>query len=184
MSAPKRRKRPSDPFQPSTNEERAPELAFDPRAPRATAEMEAPLDEAADLPERRAPLKYRRPGVSWVTVVVLGFAAVGIAAVAGTALKKVGRMALQPATAARSTPPASTVYHELAKDSAALVSIQVTPRDARLMLDGEPLASNPVRLARGAHKIAATADGFAPLVQELNVDGPKTVRLKLKRARP
>ena len=184
MPAPPRRKRPSDPFQPPIQHERAPELAFDPHAPRATAELEAPLDQAADAPERRAPVKYRRPGVSWVTVVVLGFAAVGVAAVAGSALKKVGRMALQPAPAARPAPAASTVYHELAKDSAVLVSIQVTPKNARLMLDGEPLASNPIRLARGAHKIAATADGFAPLVQELNVDGPKTVRLKLTRARP
>jgi hypothetical protein len=180
MAAPKRRRRPSDPFQPGDQQERPLELAYDPRSPQSapgTTADEVPLPEAADVPERRAPVRYRRPGVSWVTVVVLGFAAVGVAALAGSALKKVGRMALQPAVRA-SKPEKSTIYHEVAKDSAVLVDIQVTPRDARLMLDGEPLASNPVRLARGPHKLAATAAGHAPLVQEFTVEGPKLAKAR------
>jgi hypothetical protein len=61
------------------------------------------------------------------------------------------------------------------------VDIQVTPRQARLMLDGEPLVSNPVRLLRGpkAHKLAATAEGFAPVVEEFVADKARTVRLRL-----
>src|SRR3954469_2577644 len=39
--------------------------------------------------EPQKPLKYKKPGTSWVTVVVLAFAAVGMAAVGGTALKKI-----------------------------------------------------------------------------------------------
>jgi hypothetical protein len=162
--AARRHRRPSDPFHPRTPGE----------------QDEVPLSEAADVPERRAPVKYRRPGVSWVTVVVLGFAAVGVAAVAGSAFKRVGRMAFLPSA---SKAPAPVVYNELAKDSSVLVSIQVTPASARLILDGEPLSSNPVRLSRGTHKIAATAGGFSPLVQEFTADAPKTLRLKLTRAK-
>jgi hypothetical protein len=133
----------------------------------------------------RRPVQYRRPGVSWVTVVVLGFAAVGIAAVAGTALKKVTGLALRPPPRLLEQPASPVVYQPLAKDDAVLVTVQVSPRAARLMLDGEPLVSNPVRLPRGPkpHSLAATAEGYAPTVEEFTADATKTVHLRMPRAR-
>jgi hypothetical protein len=125
-------------------------------------------------------VKYRRPGVSWVTVLVLGFAAVGAAAVGGTIFKKVTGLILTPQRAR----PVMVVYRPLAMDDAVLINVAVSPRDARLMLDGEPLPSNPVRLPRGPkpHMLAAAATGFTPAVEEFTADKHKTVRLHLARA--
>jgi PEGA domain-containing protein len=118
-----------------------------------------------------------------VTVVVLGFAAVGVAAVGGGLFKKLTGLALAPPKLAR--PAAPVIYQPLAKDDAVLINIAVSPPGARLMLDGEPLPSNPVRLPRGPrpHTLAAAADGFAPTVEEFTADKPKTVHLRLPRTR-
>jgi hypothetical protein len=69
-------------------------------------------------------------------------------------------------------------------DDAVLINIAVSPQDARLMLDGEPLPSNPVRLPRGPrpHMLAAAAEGFTPAVEEFTADKHKTIRLRLTRA--
>jgi hypothetical protein len=169
----------SDPFRPPAHEERPLELAAHPAA--RTAEVEGPLLEP---PTVRKPLRYRRPGTSWVTVVVLGFAAVGLVAVAGLAMRKLGGLA---APRREQAPEQSrpTVYRELPNDNAVLVEVKVSPREARLMLDGEPITSNPLRVPRGpaVHKLAATAEGYAPTVEEFTADMPKTIRLKLPRAR-
>jgi len=114
-------------------------------------------------------------------VLVLGFAAVGVAAVGGTVFKKMTGLVVAPPRPAR---PPVVVYRPLAMDDAVLISVAVSPQGARIMLDGEPLPSNPVRLARGLkpHMLAAAADGFAPAVEEFTADKHKTVRLRLARA--
>jgi hypothetical protein len=149
-------------------------------APPATLAPPGPL--AAPVPRR--PLQYRRPGISWVTVLVLGFAAVGVAAVCGTMFKRLTTLAFSRAREV-ARPAAPVIYNPLAKDDGVLVSVQVSPRHARLMLDGEPLVSNPVRQPRGPkpHKLAATAEGYAPTVEEFTADATKTVQLRLPKAR-
>jgi PEGA domain len=158
------------------HEEQRLELAVAERVPAGE-----PTSLPAVKPRRR--FQYLRPGATWVMVVVLGFAAVGVAALGGLVFKKVGGLA--PTSAPRVVTAAGVIYRPLAEDDAVLVSIQASPREARLMLDGEPLPSNPVRLPRGPkpHKLAATADGFAPMVEEFTADEPKTVKLRLWRAR-
>jgi hypothetical protein len=180
MSAPSRRR---DPFRPPLHEEKPLELASGPPPPAAPAVTQLPASPRS-TPAARGPVRYRKPGSSWVTVVVLAFAGVGVAAVGGGLLKKLTGLATVPTPAVR--PAASPIYRELAKDDAVLIQIAVTPREARLMLDGEPLASNPVRVARGSkpHMLAATADGYAPTVEEFTADKSKTVHLRLPRARP
>jgi hypothetical protein len=182
MPAPSSRR--GDPFRPPGHEEKPLELAAPPAAPAAKGTMSPPGSAPAALSPRK-PVKYRRPLVSWVTVVVLGFAVVGAAAVGNMAFRRVTRIALTPRATTRTAPAAPVVYRELAKDDAVLVNIQVSPREARLMLDGEPLVSNPVRLPRGpaVHSLAGTADGYAPMVEEFTADKPKTVHLKLGRPR-
>jgi hypothetical protein len=185
MSAPTSRRR--DPFQPPGASDPRIELAAEPAKAPAPGTMapESPPSSARSTPMARRPLEYRRPGVSWVTVVVLGFAAVGIAAVGGTVVKKVTGLTSRTPAPRLEQPAAPVVYQPLAKDDAVLVTIQVSPRTARLMLDGEPLVSNPVRLPRGPkpHTLAATAEGYAPTVEEFSADATKTVHLRLPRAR-
>jgi hypothetical protein len=185
MPAPTSRRR--DPFRPPGKEERRIELATCAETPvEGPATLAPPASPSSATPAARKPVEYRRPGISWVTVVVLGFAAVGVAAVGGVVLKKVTGLATAPAS--RVTPETATrpvIYKPLSRDDAVLVHVQVSPREARLMLDGEPLVSNPVRLPRGPkpHTLAATAEGYAPTVEEFTADAAKTVRLRLPRAR-
>jgi hypothetical protein len=168
----------NDPFQPPVTHDRVPELVRLPRAPAPANEM-APAEVAPSLRPRRR-VEYRRPGRSWVTVVILGFAAVGIAAVGDTAIKKVmGWKAM------RADQPRAVVFSPLWKDDSVLVTIQVSPRNARLMLDGEPAVSNPLRIVRSQapHTIEASARGFASARQEFTADTAKTIRLRLSRSK-
>jgi hypothetical protein len=133
-------------------------------------------------PRRRQPLRYKRPGTSWVTVVILGFAAVGMAAVGGTTLKKVMGIGAKP-TPVEVAQQKAVTYSALAKDDAVLITVQVSPHAARLTLDGEAATSNPLWVPRGSrrHQIAATAEGFEPGQQEFVADAPQTIRLRLKK---
>jgi hypothetical protein len=67
-----------------------------------------------------------------------------------------------------------------------LVTIDVAPNSARarLLLDGDPLPSNPVLLPRGTvHRIHVVADGYEAEELEVKADARKTVRVELERAR-
>ena len=115
-------------------------------------------------------------------MVVLGFAVVGAASVGGSLTRRVSALVVRQPQPAK---PQPVVYRPLAQDDAVLVDVQVSPHGARLMLDGEPLESNPVRLPRDnhPHTLAASARGYAPEVKEFTAEAPKTVRLHLARAR-
>lgn len=180
-----------DPFRPPAREERTIDLATLPPRPQPLPQAPAEAAPLAPQPaETRRPLEYRKPRASWVTVMILGFACVGVAAIGAALIKKMSGVsilskreaALQAQQQQQQQQP--TVYRALAQDDGVLVTVQVTPREAQLLLDGEPLVSNPVRLPRGtrAYKIAATADGFAPRIHEFTPDAPKTIKLKLARA--
>jgi hypothetical protein len=167
-----------DPFQAPGSEAAAPELVAQPPRAAATDPVIAPMAP----PQRRQPLHYKRPGTSWVTVVVLGFAAVGMAAIGGTAMKKLMGKDTK-ATPIEVAQQKAITYSALSKDDAVLITVQVTPRDARLTLDGEPAVSNPLRVLRSKsqHRIAATAQGYEAGQQEFTADGPRTIRLRLKK---
>jgi hypothetical protein len=176
MAASQRR---DDPFQAPGADSAAPELATQPtRAAGTEPVVVTPMAP----PQRRQPVKYKRPGTSWVTVVVLGFAAVGMSAIGGTALKKLMGKDAKPTPIEVAQQKAIT-YSSLSKDDAVLVTVQVSPRDARLTLDGEPAVSNPLRVLRSKskHRISATAEGYEPGQQEFTADAPRTIRLRLKK---
>jgi hypothetical protein len=145
--------------------------------------MSAPQPNPAPLPvpQRRKPLRYKRPGTSWVTFVILGFAAVGMAAVGGTAVKKLLKTAMPAVT--QPAPARPVTYAALAKDDAVLVRVQVWPRDARVLLDGEPAVSNPLRILRGKtqHRLSASAPGYQSAMQDFTAEAGRTVRLLLKK---
>ena len=179
---PAQRRRPDDPFLPPSGEGDAetPELAELPSRAKATVDITPPPRLA--VPERQQPVKYKKPGTSWVTVVILGFAAVGMAAVGGTLLKKV--FAGKERTAESAVEEAKAIrYSSLSKDDAVLVTVVVSPRDARLMLDGDHTVSNPLRFLRSKtpHKVSASAPGYVAAIQEVVPDGSKTIRFTLKK---
>jgi hypothetical protein len=179
MSAPNR----EDPFlPPGAQAADAPDVAELPSRAKQTVDITPPPRLAINTEGRRKPLKYKKPGTSWVTFVILGFAAVGMAAIGGTALKKLfGQKEKTPASMTEDARKAS--YAMLSKDDAVLVTVVVNPRDARLMLDGEHTVSNPLRFLRSktSHKISVSAPGYAPAIQEIVPDGHKTVRFNLKK---
>jgi hypothetical protein len=175
-------RRENDPFLPPGSDAEVPDLTELPSRALPTLDITPPPRLLE--PERRKPLKYKKPRASWVTVVILAFAAVGVAAVGGTLFKKVfgakdrtAQAALEEAKAIR--------YSSLSKDDAVLVTVVVSPRDARLMLDGDHTVSNPLRFLRSktSHKLSVSAPGYLPAVQELVPDGSKTLRFTLKKQR-
>jgi len=141
-----------------------------------------PPPRLLDPPVRQKPLKYKKPSSSWVTVLILAFAAVGVAAVGGTLLKKVfGAKGHRPESAVAEAQ--AVRYSSLSKDDAVLVTVVASPRDARLMLDGDHTVSNPLRFLRSktAHRLSVTAPGYAPAEQQLVPDGSKTLHFTLKK---
>lgn len=160
---------------------------------RTTARGTVPGFAPLPIPDTRKPVEYKKPGGGWVTLMVLALAGIGALTVAmGWAQKIHARLTQKPAVAggkgnATTADPATkpTQYRELPKDDAVLITVEVSPRSARLMLDGEPLPSNPVRVARGTqpHRLGALADGYAPGVEEFMADDHKTIKLRLKRGK-
>src|SRR4051812_15934821 len=65
---------------PPPHGEKPRERAAGPSPPAAPAVTQVPASPRS-TPAARGPVRYRKPGSSWVTVVVLAFAAVGVAAV-------------------------------------------------------------------------------------------------------
>ena len=61
----------------------------------------------------------------------------------------------------RPRPAKPVTWKAVQTGDAVLVTVEVTPRSARLLLDGGPMPSNPARLDKGtSHTITAMAPGF------------------------
>jgi len=181
---------PSDPFQP-------PDDAAKPSLELARAPVKVAQEPAREEPPRpvpiwqRAPLKYVTPRSSLITLVVLVFAIVGAFTITIGTLKGVEsavagfvkRMLEGSGDEKSDEPP---VYTPVVRDDAVLVRVEVTPADARLTLDGEPIESNPLRLPRNdkVRRLVAAAAGYAPAFAEIAADKAKVVRLKLTRLEP
>jgi hypothetical protein len=169
---------PADPLAPTV------ELTVDAAQAMSAARHEVPLP----APKRREPLRYQRPN-RLLNLGLFAFAGVGLVAVVlyGARLlrDRVEGTSAAAAAPAAAAPPQPVAWRPVEKGDAVLVTIEVSPKSARLLLDGEPLPSNPVRLPRdGArHTLSASAPGYAPAAQELSAEGPKTVRIKLRKAR-
>ena len=134
----------------------------------------------------RQPVKYRKPPGGVGNFVLFGLAALGLGAAVlfGARMLKRGVeaaptiQALKPAPA----PAKPVVWKAVDTGDGVLVTVEVSPRSARLLLDGEPLPSNPLRLLKGStHTIAGMADGFQPAKVEVTATQPRTIRLKLAR---
>jgi len=175
-------RRPDDPSGPAGGEAEAPEAELPSRA-KITVDI-TPPPRLLLQPPRRPPVKYKRPRTTWVTVFILAFAAVGMATVGGALLKRL--FGLTDRTAQSVVEEARAIqYASLSKDDAVLVTVVVTPRDARMMLDGDHTVSNPLRFLRSKtpHTISVTAPGYLPATQEIVPDASKTVRFTLKKQR-
>jgi hypothetical protein len=145
------------------------------------------------VPEGRKPVVYKQQGGFGNLVIWLigGACLVGAAAFGAVAAKRMFAdktaptgAAGGPAAAGAAAAPAKPVtWTAVTKGDAVLVTVEATPRHARLSIDGAALESNPIRLARGGtHIVQAVADGFEPASAQIVADGAKTVRLKLKKS--
>lgn len=127
------------------------------------------------------PPKRRIPTVVWVLLVLGGLAGAGL-----TVLRP---QAEQLYTYIHDLifPPVEgpTVFRSINDRDGVLVRFEVSPKDARLMLDGDPLVSNPVRLKRGKkrHTIIASADGHEPEAREFVDDTDQIFTMTLKKSK-
>jgi hypothetical protein len=128
----------------------------------------------------RKPVAYNGARGGMSKLLVWGFAGLGFLVVAGVGVRFMigsGREVVPAATVG--APPAPVP----AKPVGEGVLIQVeAPRRARLLLDGEDLPSNPVRLQRGSvHTIAAVGEDGEQAEVLVTADAPKTIELRLGR---
>ncbi len=173
-------KRPQDPFKPPDVQNSS--LELDTRKVQAKPAAPEP-DLKFIAPKKRPAAKYRNPRTSWVMVGVLGLALVGFWTLSGSFWQRIISQNLSVPKLELPTGPPQ--YKALEKDDAVLIDIDVSPKEARLLLDGAPLPSNPVRLPRDeqTHKISGAADGFEPVQYSFTADKPKTLRLKLNKTK-
>jgi hypothetical protein len=188
---------PEDPFAPpgtaGAGGPEEPDLQLTREVGRAPAPVAGDPDEPGLAAAARTPVSYRKPPGGVGNFVIWMFAAVGLGAAVmfGAGVLKRGvetnRPSPQAATiqAAPAAAPARPVtWKPIERGTAVLVTIEVVPRTARLLLDGGPMPSNPVHLDKGSsHTVTAQAPGFEPATAEVTAQEATTVRLRLKRAR-
>lgn len=175
---------PADPFAPpGVDTEATLDLTERPSPPRPA--MPAP-EEPLFIPQGRKPVEYRKPGgnpVLWVALM----GGLGAAGFFGWRSWQQPAAVKPMATAPVAAAPAKPVtWKPVQTGDAVLVTVELSPRapSARLLLDGEPVSSNPVRIPKGGkHTVMAVADGFEPASAEITADSAQTVRLRLKKSR-
>ena len=192
--------RPEDPFAPPGTSRAGgsdePELALAREVRRAPAPTAGDPGEPALPTAARQPVAYRKPPGGIGNFVIWLFAAVGLGAAVlfGASVLKRGtessRPGSTPATTIQAAPAAApapakpVTWKPVEKGAAVLITVEVTPRTARLLLDGGPMPSNPVQLDKGtSHTITAMAPGFEPATAEVTAQEATTIRLRLNKAR-
>jgi hypothetical protein len=154
----------------------------------STTARKADRSEAhSGLHRQPQPPPYKGPREGASNLMLWALAGLGVLAVIGSAVRflRGGTSAPAAVAGAGADPSASpTVWKPVELGPNVLITIDVSPRSARLLLDGEPLASNPVALTRGSkHTIGALADGFEGGLQNIVADKRKTVRIVLHPSR-
>ncbi len=171
----------------------APESADAPAPPPRGKTAERPPPASAAKADRTGnsgvfrqpePPEYKAPREGYSNLILWAFAGLGVLAVIGSAVRFLRSGSSVPASAvgASAAPAADpTVWKPVELGPNVLVTIDISPRSARLLLDGEPLASNPVPLPRGSkHTIGGLADGFEGGLMDVVADKRKTVRMVLR----
>jgi hypothetical protein len=191
---------PEDPFSPPGTSGAGgapePELALGREVRRTAAPVAGDPGEPPLPASPRQPVAYKKPPGGIGNFVIWMFAAGGLGAAVlfGAGLLKRGvegsRAAPSRAVTIGSAPskaaePARPVtWKAVQTGDAVLVTVEVTPRNARLLLDGGPMPSNPARLDKGtSHTITAMAPGFETATVEVAAKEATTIRLRLKKAR-
>jgi hypothetical protein len=191
---------PEDRFSPpgtsGAGDAREPELALGREVRRAPAPVAGDPAEPPLPASPRQPVAYKKPPGGIGNFVIWIFAAVGLGAAvlfgAGVLKRGVEGSRAAPSGAAtigaapsRAAEPARPVtWKPVQTGDAVLVTVEVTPRSARLLLDGAPMPSNPARLDSGtSHTITAMAPGFETATAEVAAKEATTIRLRLKKAR-
>lgn len=192
--------RPEDPFAPpgssGADGSQEPELELGREVRRAAAPVAGDPGEPALSTAARQPVAYKKPAGGIGNFVIWIFAAAGLGAAVlfgagvlkrgfeGSASGPTPAATIQAAPARPAAPAKPVTWKAVDRGAAVLVTVEVTPRSAKLMLDGGPMPSNPVHLDKGSsHTITAMAPGFEPATAEVTAEEATTVRLKLKKSR-
>lgn len=180
---------PADPFvPPGSDTEATLDLTERPTRPTRPVAADNSPEEPLFIPESRKPVAYRKPGAGPLAWVVTLGALAAATFLGWTYIQKRPEKAVAgAATATAPAAPAKPVtWKKVETGDAVLVTVELTPKaaDARILLDGEPVSSNPVRVPKGGrHKLEAVADGYQPASAEITADSAQTVKLRLKKAR-
>jgi hypothetical protein len=191
---------PEDPFSPpgtsGAGGAQELELALGREVRRAPAPVAGDPGEPPLPASPRQPVAYKNPPGGIGNFVIWLFAAVGLGAavlfgagvlkrgVEGSQAAPSGAAAIGAAPSRAAEPAKPVTWKAVQTGDAVLVTVEVTPRSARLLLDGGPMPSNPARLDRGtSHTITAMAPGFETATAEVAAKEATTVRLRLKKAR-
>ena len=161
-----------------------PDLPIDIISRPPSAQSADPL-QPARIPAPRERIRYRRPLNT--PLIVWVFALLGALVVFGVVVKR----ARQIVTAVPSAAPnmaaqvPSTSWHPVqASDDGVLIAVKVSPKDARIFLDGSLVSSNPIRITRspGTHTILVSAPGYESQSFERDGAQPQDIHVQLRRS--
>lgn len=164
-----------------------PDLPADVVPPRTVAMGEAATPTATHEPKPHKPRVYRRPRTTPLLVWLL--ALVGAAVIFAALTKGVRRVFETPMEVAAWTTasapkkdwkPVASGHDEV------LVNVKTWPKQAQILLDGQPASSNPLLLPRSdrVHDITVMAPGYAPQTVRQSAAASATVTVKLAKRSP
>jgi serine/threonine-protein kinase len=157
------------------------------QTPRTPARIDQ-SDSAASLPnEARTivaipPRAAKRP---YAAIALVAAAVVGGAIMLRGRTGSGGAAVAPPASVAAPVTPAGAAASNSAAPKRVEVKLDITPRDARIFLDGHPLSSNPYAGSLPAdgsrHELRVEAEGYSPEVRSVALDADLNVIVQLEK---
>lgn len=154
-----------------------------------TPDPEEPLALPNVVVKPRRAVRYRRPMNTPLVIWLL--ASIGAGAIFFALTKGLRRVVESPPALPQfpaivntndKAPP--TNWQPLGDQAGVLIDLEVSPRDARIFVDGQPASSNPVRLPRGdrVHEIVVAAPGHETRTLKLSADRARSLKVTLPKA--
>ena len=138
---------------------------------------------------RRAARKYRRPLNTPLVIWFLAFVGAGclfllftrgIKGLMNLRLDQEAARAFERATAR------PTQWQGVTQGPSVLIDLQLSPRDARVFIDGQLASSNPVMLPQSdrTHEVLVAAPGYQERLVKVTANKPATLAIKLRKQKP
>ncbi|MDX2019208.1 MAG: PEGA domain-containing protein [Deltaproteobacteria bacterium] len=138
---------------------------------------------------RRAATKYRRPMNTPLIIWFFAFVGAGCLfllftkGIKGLMNLRLDREAARAFERATAKP---TQWRGVQQGESVLIDMELSPRDARVFVDGQPANSNPVMLpkANQTHDIVVVAPGFVERAVKVTANKPAKISVKLEKQAP